>query len=102
MSMSFPARVAAVTLCNMLVTSVITLKHEPAKTAFVRYGTFSLIVSACEDVTGNEHATLLNEQHFVDHDADLQSEFEKRASNHSHLESWSLLTRHGGQVAQRF
>lgn len=81
----------------MLHTAFATQKNEPAKQAFVRHGTCSSIVSAREDVAGDEHALLLNGQQSVDHDADLQRDFKKRAGTHIYLESWSMLTRHGGQ-----
>lgn len=70
-------------LCDMLHTAVFTQEGVPAKHTFVRSGTCSSIVSAREDVAGDGHAPLLNEQQFVDHNADLRSEFEERAGSHS-------------------
>ena len=43
----------------------------------------------------DEYTPLLNEQQFVNYDANLRGEIEERAGGHSYLERWSLLTRHG-------
>lgn len=80
----------------MLLAACITYENQPADQAFIRYGTRSSVISAREGVARNGHTLLLNEQHFVDHNADLQSEFEERAGTDSYLKSWSLQTRHGG------
>lgn len=84
---------AAVKPCEMLQTAFFTQENEPANEAFVRSGIFSSITR--EGVAGNKHALFLNEQQFIDHNADLRSEFEERAGSHSYLESRSVLTGHG-------
>lgn len=86
-----------VILCEMLLTAEVTQEHEPAIRTLPRRGACSSVISTREDVTGNRYAPFLDEQEFVDHEADLQGNSEERASGHSCLERWSLLTRHGGQ-----
>ena len=82
--------------CDVLHTAMITHENKSAIQAFTRPGTCSSIVSTHEEVARDTHAHVLDEQQFVNHDADLQGEFEKRAGGHSSLGRWSLLTRHGG------
>ena len=83
-------------LCDMLQTAMITHENKSAIQAFTRPGTCSSIISTGEDVARDTYAPVLDEQQFVDHDADLQGDFEERAGGHSSLGRWSLLTRHGG------
>ena len=83
----------------MLQTAMITHENKSAIQAFTRPGTCSSIISTGEDVARDTYAPVLDEQQFVDHDADLQGDFEERAGGHSSLGRWSLLTRHGRLVA---
>lgn len=89
--------VEPVILCEMLHTTKVTQENEPAIRTLPRRGVCPSVISTREDVAGNRYAPFLDEQEFVDHEADLQGNFEERAGGHSCLERWSLLTRHCGQ-----
>ena len=52
------------------------------------------VTSALEQIARNEHAALLDEQKFVNQDANFQGKFEERAGSRGHLKSWPSLTRH--------
>ena len=84
-------------LCDMMQTATITQEKKSAIQAFTRPGTCSSIVSTHEKVARDTYTPVLDEQDFVDHDADLRWEFEERAGGHSSLGRWSSLTRHGGR-----
>ena len=84
-------------LCDMMQTAMITQENKSAIQAFTRPGTYSSIVSTHENVARDTYSPVLDQQHFVDHDANLRWEFKERAGGHSSLGRWSLLTRHGGR-----